>query len=222
MKASSSTAGALDSGVSTPGLRERRRQQTRADISEAALRLFEERGLEATTVDGIAEASGVSPRTFFRYFSSKEEAALPVHTDFDAAVEAGVADVDAGRPPRGELERIYADTLTGYADNASDPAKLMLRVARVIRREPQLRASFIRYSVARTESLTRALAAAYGMEATDLRIRLAVDLSVALVRAALDAWEDRLSHGADVTLPAVYDEARRLAHAARDTHSSTR
>jgi AcrR family transcriptional regulator len=60
--------------VTEPGLRERKRIATRRAILMAALQLVRERGLEATTVDEISRLADVSPRTFFNYFPSKEEA----------------------------------------------------------------------------------------------------------------------------------------------------
>lgn len=57
-------------------LRERRREQTWTAIHEAALKRVREHGMRGTTVEEIAQEAGVSPRTFFNYFPSKEDAVL--------------------------------------------------------------------------------------------------------------------------------------------------
>ena len=74
--ASTDSATTNRTGAARKGTRDRR-----FAISAAAVRLFTEQGLEATTVDDIAAAAGVAPRTFFRHFATKEEAAFPDHDE---------------------------------------------------------------------------------------------------------------------------------------------
>ncbi|MCC7251658.1 TetR/AcrR family transcriptional regulator [Hyphomicrobium sp.] len=62
-----------DAAVKPEGLRERKRRQTLQRISEVGLELFVAKGYEATTLDEIAAAAGISRRTFFYYFESKED-----------------------------------------------------------------------------------------------------------------------------------------------------
>jgi AcrR family transcriptional regulator len=59
--------------VKQEGLRERKRRETLLRIAETGLNLFAEQGYDATTLDAIAEAAGISPRTFFYYFKTKDE-----------------------------------------------------------------------------------------------------------------------------------------------------
>ena len=80
--------------MTDPGLRERKKLRTREAIVDAALRLFEERGFDQTTIADIAEAADIAPRTFFGYFPSKEDV---VFADFPTRID-GLAARLAERP----------------------------------------------------------------------------------------------------------------------------
>src|ERR1700738_385230 len=82
-----------------PGLRARKRLETRERLTKAAMTLFLERGFDATTLDDIARAADVSRRSFFHYFASKEEVIFAWQEEFETALIAAVE----ARPPSESL-----------------------------------------------------------------------------------------------------------------------
>src|ERR671937_274110 len=97
-----------------PNLRARKKAHTRRAIQEAALRLFLDKGYEATTVQEIAAAAGVSHMTFFRYFPTKEDVVLA--DEYDSLIVELMAARPAGEPAletirhtlKEGLARVYA------------------------------------------------------------------------------------------------------------------
>ncbi len=81
------------------GLRDRKKRATRATLQREALRLFGERGFEATTVQDIVAAAEVSERTFFRYFASKDDLVLGDFIDALPELLAALRARPAGEPP---------------------------------------------------------------------------------------------------------------------------
>jgi AcrR family transcriptional regulator len=93
------------------GLRERKKARTKMAIQEHAMRLFAERGYQATTVEQIAAAAEVSPSTFFRYFPTKEDVVLydaldPVLLE---AFRAQPADRSPVQALRGAMREVFAE-----------------------------------------------------------------------------------------------------------------
>jgi AcrR family transcriptional regulator len=164
------------------GLRERKREQTRQALAEAALDLFAERGYDATTVADIADRAGVSPRTFFTYHQSKEHV---LFGEEDELLQSLTAHLDE-RPEGVTTLDALRSWLMGLVE-AADPAdydstrKQCLRD--VVDRTPVLLAHQ-RQVLGRFEVVLRAAVAAdLGEGPDDLRPRLVA----ATAAAALDA-----------------------------------
>jgi AcrR family transcriptional regulator len=173
--------------VSTPpeppvGLREQRKARTRRAIQEHALRLFLAKGYEATTVDEIASAAGVSHMTFFRYFPTKE--AVVETDDYDASLALYLRDRPAGEEPLAALHRALHAALTDIY--AADREAILVRT-RLVLDTPALRARQWR-NVASTERLfARALAERAGEEVA-FEHRVLGAATLAALTAAIDSW----------------------------------
>jgi len=96
-------------------LRERKRAQTYASLAEHALALFDERGFEATLVDAIAEAAGVSRRTFFRYYDTKEAAFFANQRRRLLAFDTLLEHPESGETPYHTLRRAFGIAVKAYS-----------------------------------------------------------------------------------------------------------
>ncbi|WP_114560485.1 TetR/AcrR family transcriptional regulator [Desertihabitans aurantiacus] len=188
-----------------PGLRERRRRETLRDIADAALDLFERDGVAATTVDGIAAAAGVSPRTFFRLCSTKEQAVLTDDGDVESTVLAAVAELGPDDDPAAELERCWDHLARAYD---ADPAghHRVLRVRRLMTHEPTLLAAGLRQDAERTERLVAALVEATGMPL--LRARAVAARFSTVLQLSFEEWAHRAEAGEAASLVDIYTEVR--------------
>ncbi|BCB86207.1 TetR/AcrR family transcriptional regulator [Phytohabitans suffuscus] len=167
------------------GLRERKKAATRAALSEAAMRLAEEHGVEHVTAEAIADAAGVSPRTFHNYFANKEEAILAATWDFVRDVVAALRARPAGESALEALRHI-ADDLT--ATSGASVERIAARM-RLMETSPALssRNDVLREEVGRM--VVDAVAERSGTDPDrDLYPRLLVASLHAALNAAMDVW----------------------------------
>jgi AcrR family transcriptional regulator len=165
-----------------PGLRERKRQQTRERLTRVAMALFLERGFEATTLDDIAAAADISRRSFFHYFGSKEDVVFAWQEDSTAALIAAVA----ARPTH--------ESMLAAAENAISAMVRQLKPGEAIamaclkRDNPALQArDQVKY-----EKLERALAEALskraGHKTEKLQARLVAMIAAGAMRIGGELW----------------------------------
>lgn len=180
--------------------RAQRKQQTRRRIQEHALRLFVADGFEATTVERIAEAAGVSHMTFFRHFPTKES--VVVDDDYDPLIDQLVRDRPPGEPPLTAIHRALVGVLRAMP--AAESAELRVRT-RLLLQTPALRARLWDNQFATQELFAVALAAREsGAADPGLRLRVLAGTALAALTAALAAW---VAAAPDVALPGLVDEA---------------
>jgi AcrR family transcriptional regulator len=165
-------------------LRERKRTRTRLMIQTEALRLFTEEGYARTTVEEIADAAAISPRTFFRYFPTKEDVVL--WDEYDPQVGELLAARPDDEPVVESFRAIIRETLGGLLGR--DPDRLLTRV-RLLSSVPELRARFAEEQHVGMEMLAPLLAQKQGPRADNLRVRVIASSLIAAVSVALDLWQ---------------------------------
>jgi AcrR family transcriptional regulator len=170
--------------TSAPGLRERKKEHTRRAIAAAALDLFESRGYAVTTVDDIAAAADVSPRTFFRYFAGKDEAVFERADDVQVAFRALLDSRPADEPLLVALREIGKALIAG---ETVDEARLR-RVLTLTHTVPALRNRYNALIDTIERELTSWAAGRLGVPASDLRPRLVAAAVLAARRVAMDTW----------------------------------
>lgn len=192
--------------VAATGLRERKKAKTRDALVRSALRQFHERGFDHVTVDDIAEDCEVSPRTFFRYFSSKEEV---LFGDVDGARQR-LLDSLAEQPAEASvLEALRAAVLTVVVEYEHERDLKLLR-QQVLRATPALQGRAIERHHGWVVEVTEAVRRSGRAERmSELDLRLAVATSATALGVATDLWVEDGGRG-DLTalLSTVLDRLR--------------
>lgn len=169
----------------TPSLRERKKERTRELLVDTANRLFLEQGFDKTTVDQIAEAAGVSQRTFFRYFPAKDDVVFSKHAERIARFKALLVEHRDGQAPAATVRAALADFARDYQRQRRE----MLREWRIVTGSPLLIARDVEqdleFEAAIVETLLGDETAGF---AAERRARIIAGAIFGAVRATMQEW----------------------------------
>jgi AcrR family transcriptional regulator len=208
-------------------LRERKKARTREAIIDAAHELFEQKGYDATTVEDIAAAAEVSPRTFFRYFDSKLDLIM-VRSDTKHTL---IGPLLLARPPEegllGAMREVMRCELDAQLD---DPG--VKREFQVMLTTPSLRNLAREHFYEEEAEMVPAIAARLGVAPDSLVAHVVTGMITSAIWATVNRWLaegpeldlDRLNQMMDETFALLADGVDRAVAAARDetsTRSST-
>ncbi|WP_316526033.1 TetR family transcriptional regulator [Kitasatospora brasiliensis] len=175
-----------------PTLAQRKRQLVADELTSCALDLLAERGFEAVTVDEIATAAGVSKRTFFRYFASKEDVVVQFLTALGAAMREELARRPASEAPSVALRHAVWRCVEDCAGHEGRARK----VVRLILTTPALLARFLERQAQWRDELAVELAGRLGLDAVrELYPRLAADMALSAFHEVLQRWSAAGSRG---------------------------
>jgi AcrR family transcriptional regulator len=184
----------------TVGLRERKKAETRDALASAALRLADELGPDRVTVDEIAAAAGVSPRTFFNYFASKEDAIVGSTESSTSRVVQELASRPVGEAP---IDALRAAVHASADHLEADPDDWIIR-HRLVTRYPSLGVRYAARLAAVEHELVVEIARRTRLDAdVDTYPAALVSAVMAASRVALTVWQARDRRA---PLPELVDE----------------
>ncbi len=204
-----SESGSCDNGRVTAGLRERKKEKTHDALVRSALRLFQKRGFDNVTVEEIAASCEVSPRTFFRYFASKEDVLFAESDAHRRRLLAALSEHESGEAPFAVLESALRVVASDYA---SERGTLCAR-KEIVACTPSLRTRVSERQQGWEAEVVEQLRAtsARARRMSDLELRLVVASATSALRVAVEAWISSDGDGDAHDLEDLLDKAfRRL------------
>ncbi len=174
------------------GLRARKKLRTREALVEAAFDLFRNQGFESTTIDEIAEQVELSPRTFFRYFASKEDVVLTLMDQQFAAVYEAFAARPAHEPVLTALRHATVAMMRSCEGGAAGfDADRFDCAQQLISKNPSIQGRSLELCATRVEELATHIADRMGVDpTTDPRPTLVAAVATTAVQTAMVAWRE--------------------------------
>ena len=165
--------------------RAEKKAATKHAIQDHALRLFVEKGYDATTVETIAAAAGVSHMTFFRYFPRKEE--VVEYDEYDPLLEDLIAARPADEAP---ITAVHNALRVGLQQVLSTDREALLIRTRLILDNPVLRSRNLVAQDTTRDLFARALARRGGLAEPDLAATVQASAALGAIAPALTAWAE--------------------------------
>jgi AcrR family transcriptional regulator len=191
--------------MTTPGLRERKKEQTRAAIADAALRLFAQRGFDDVTVAEVAEAANVSTATVFNYFPTKEDLLYSRFEAFEEELLAAVRDRAVGESVLDAFGRFIIErSRRGAGRELGERVRV---TGRIIGDSPALLARERQIVARYADALAELIAEETRAEPDDVRPRVAAGALMAVHRALIDYARRRARSGRGLSRLAADVEA---------------
>jgi len=167
---------------SKASLAHRKRQLVRDELTEAALKLLAFKGFEETTIDQIAAAAGVSRRTFFRYFQSKEDVVIEFLGHVGEQLRAALAARTAKEEPAAAVRQ----ALSVFIDVCAEYPEKSIRLTCLILNTPALTARYLERQLEWKSGIGAELAKRMRARDGDLRPVIVTDIAVTDLGALLD------------------------------------
>jgi AcrR family transcriptional regulator len=161
---------------------ERKRRAIRGELSEVALRLLTDRDFDSLTIDQIASAAGISRRTFFRYFTSKEDMVFAFLDQWAVRLAADIVARPADEDPVAAVQNSFRQLTAAYDDRALELVRLV-RETPLLREQEKINREHLRLAV------VNALATRLGVSPeNDMRPQILATIAFAPLDAAMFAW----------------------------------
>ncbi|WP_110777385.1 TetR/AcrR family transcriptional regulator [Mycolicibacterium peregrinum] len=188
------------------GLRERKKQRTRAMLIEAAIDLCDRQGFESTTVEQIAAVADVSPRTFSRYFATKDAVVLAF---VDEVIESVAVELTAQPADIGHLEAVYRAHVQAFLKTKTAPptqltADRLLASARIVTSSPALMHTASQF---RADAVNVALTRRMGVPGDDRRLKLTAVVWGSIIMTAIAELGSR-ADWASVSVDDIVDKIK--------------
>ena len=167
------------------GLRERKRRETLHRIAEQGLKLFLTHGYEATTLDAIAEAAGISRRTFFYYFKSKEEILLAWQDGgFNETLRAAVLEQSTNQSPLNAVKNALLELTVRFQADYTQTKE----IERLMCANESLRIRHQARYLEKEQAVFDALCQMWPQPKRQGALRIVAMMSVGALRLAIDNW----------------------------------